>query len=329
MRLVVTGGSGFIGTNAIAHALREGIPVANLDIAAPRNAEQRPVWTQCDVTDSRQVQTAFESFQPTHVLHLAARTDLGEKHSLDGYRSNTNGVRTVVKAVAGRGIQRIVLASSMLVCRNGHSPSGPEDYCPDTLYGESKRIGEAIVRKCDPLRGAWVIVRPTSVWGPWFGPPYRQFFCEVAANRYRHPGASTPRKALSFVGNCVRQLWSLLTSEAAAVHSKVFYLADSPPYTVREWADHISLAIRGRPAASAPLVLFRAAAVAGDGLARIGFHYVPLTTFRLRNMLTASHFEEPVLDRLTGPLPYSVYQGVAQTVEWMRKAGHLPCASSS
>ena len=62
-------------------------------------------------------------------------------------------------------LKKIIIASSMLVCELGYSPKNFNDYKPNTLYGESKVLTEKIVKK---FKNSWTIVRPTSIWGPWF-----------------------------------------------------------------------------------------------------------------------------------------------------------------
>lgn len=316
-RLLITGGSGFIGTNAVQFALDHGIPVCSLDIRPPRNACHTPVWRSGDLLDFPALRAAIQEFRPTHVLHLGARTDLRETGDPEGYAANTRGVRNLAEALAGTpDCARVVYASSMLVCRNGYRPHGPADYCPDTLYGASKVEGEAIVRRAgSPFE--WCIVRPTSIWGPWFGAPYRNFFEAIARGVYRHPGGVEVIKALGYVGNTVWQLYRLLDAPAAEIQGGVFYLADYELLAVRQWADWIAAALGAPRIGAVPIPLFRAAALLGDAAQTVGVRNPPLTSFRLRNMLTPSSFDLSAIEAVSGPLPYTARQGVRATAEWL------------
>ena len=51
-RLLVTGGSGFIGTNLVATALEAGDEVRNLDRNPPLDTRQHPHWRRCDILDA-------------------------------------------------------------------------------------------------------------------------------------------------------------------------------------------------------------------------------------------------------------------------------------
>jgi GlcNAc-P-P-Und epimerase len=319
-RLLITGGSGFIGTNAVQFALDHGIPVCNLDIRPPRNPDHTPVWYAADLLDFPALCAAVAEFRPTHVLHLGARTDLRETRDPAGYAVNTRGVRNLAEALAGaRDCARVVYASSMLVCRNGYRPRGPADYCPDTLYGASKAEGEEIVRSAgSPFE--WCLVRPTSIWGPWFREPYRNFFDAIGHGVYRHPGAMDVVKALGYVGNTVWQLYSLLDAQAATIQGGVFYLADYELLAIRQWADWIAAALGAPRIGAAPLPLFRAVALLGDVAQALGVRNAPLTSFRLRNMLTPSSFDLSPIEAISGPLPYTARQGVRATVEWLSES---------
>ena len=71
-------------------------------------------------------------------------------------------------------LERVIFASSLLVCQVGYIPDSFDEYCPSTPYGISKMKGETFKRSCSSVD--WVIVRPISIWGPWNHEPYLQFF---------------------------------------------------------------------------------------------------------------------------------------------------------
>ena len=51
MKILITGGSGFIGTNLVDYYRQKGWEVMNVDVREPKNKEARSCWTQCDITD--------------------------------------------------------------------------------------------------------------------------------------------------------------------------------------------------------------------------------------------------------------------------------------
>ena len=326
-RILITGGSGFIGTNLIEHYMAAGVPVTNFDRLPPKAPRQRGSWYRGDILDAAAVRRAVEELSPTHIVHLAARVDIWSRNVAD-YAENISGVRNLISASnVGVGLRRIVFTSSRMVARIGYIPRDDTDYCPPNAYGESKAIGERMVRG-SALRCSWVIVRPTSIWGPWFGVPYKDFFIAIARNRYVHVRGFSVQKSYGFVLNSVRQLDKLLGSPDEVVHGRTIYLADYPPVRVEEMADCIQREMGAKKIRSVPLRALKPAAMAGDALKRLGWREPPLTTFRLNNLVAQMVYDLTPLEQIVGPLPYTMEDGVKITVNWLRAQGELsPVAS--
>ena len=271
-RIFVTGGSGFIGTNLVQYLVDNGHQVVNFDIASPRNKEHQHFWILGDVLDEKALSREVEKNQPEYFIHLAARTDLDGKNLTD-YKTNTDGVLNVVSVVAqSDSIKKVLFASSRLVCKIGYLPKHNRDYLPTTFYGESKVIGEGIVHDyADKLSCSWAIIRPTSIWGPWFDTPYKEFFFTVLHSLYIHPKGMRILKSFGYVGNTVSQIWALLTRNSALVHEKTLYLCDYPPIEVQEWATLIAEKNGNKKPYEVPLAFLRIIAMAGDLLKKIGY----------------------------------------------------------
>lgn len=251
MRVAITGGSGFIGTNLVEHYVASGVPVLNLDPAQPRNGQHVASWHKVDPLDADDITAKLGEFAPTHVFHLGARTDL-HGTTLDDYAYNIRGVEVVIDACNKLvGLKRVVFASSRLVCRIGYRPTSDTDYCAPNAYGESKVRGEQIVRSAN-ITFPWVILRPTSIWGPWFDIPYRTFFLTVAANRYIHVGHRPVRKSFGYVGNSVQQLVAVAEASSDELDGTTAYLADSPPIEVMDMANRIQRELGSRPIRTLP-----------------------------------------------------------------------------
>ena len=316
MKILITGGSGFIGTNVVEFYLSKGWEVRNIDIREPKQAEAAGYWVKCDITDGEALRETVQTFAPDYIIHLAARTDLDGK-TVEDYRANTVGVENTLKAAAAvPGLKKILITSSMLVCHTGYIPKDQFDYAPTTRYGESKVITENAVWAHKPACD-WAILRPTSMWGPWFGVPYRNFFDIVKAGRYFHVGHRSCTKTYGYIENAVYQIDRILMTPTVDEADKVFYLGDQPPVFIEEWANQIAAEL-GRRVPRVPFWMMRCAALVGDVLLRMGIPF-PMSSFRLRNMTTdnivpldntyciAPH---PPVDRLTA---------IQRTLNWMEK----------
>lgn len=322
MNVLITGGSGFIGTNLVEHYTRLGNHVVNVDIAPPRNSAHVRFWYQVDVRDSQAMRKVVEGLSPKLIFHMAARTDL-DGTSLAEYSANTDGVKSVIE-MAGKckQLRRVIFASSMLVCALGYLPKDDSDYCPTTRYGESKVLGEQYVRELGGERFPWTIVRPTSLWGPWFSVPYKDFFEAVANRIYLHPRGREVHRSYGFVLNAVHQLSRIAScQDRHAVDRRVLYLADYQPIEISHWARNISRQYGVPSPRKVPVGILKLLARAGDALKGIGMVSNPrLTSFRLNNLLTESVFDLSELKNVAGATPYDMEQGVALTVEWLKRA---------
>ena len=322
-RLCITGGSGFIGTTAMQWALDNVETVVNFDTRPPKVLAHQPHWQSIDIRDKASFTTALEEFAPTHIWHLAAMTGM-DIPDISIFDANTVGVSNLLEAAKSiPNLQRILFTSSLLVCRNGHVPQTDTEYCPPNLYGESKVIGEQMVREskipCD-----WVIVRPTSIWGPWFEHSYKTFFKVVDRGWYVQPGQQPIIKPLSFVGNTVHMMQKLLLQAGRDVHQQTFYLGDYPQHSIQEWADLIRQEL-GRPGKTPvfPIEAMRLIARIGDACKALGWSDPPLTSFRLNNMLTGARYPIEKTEEIVGTLLFTLQDGVQQTLDWMGKEGML------
>lgn len=321
-RILITGGSGFIGTNLVQYCLDAKAQILNLDNSRPRNPVHARHWRDVDLLDAAGVKAVFEEFRPTHVLHMAARTDLHGTSPAD-YAANTEGLSAVLHALESvNSTERAIFASSRMVCHITHRPTSEQEYSPPNAYGASKVEGERLVRSAQ-LPCSWGIVRPTSIWGPWFGVPYRDFFLSVARGAYIHPRGRRIAKSFGFVGNTVHQLNALLYCTRAAVHGRTLYLGDYPPIEVYDMAVRIQGRMGARPVRTVPMPILDTAARVGDLARRLGWREPPITSFRLANLVTDMVYDLSGLEEIVGPLPYSLDQGIAETVDWMRIHGDV------
>jgi nucleoside-diphosphate-sugar epimerase len=315
-KILVTGGSGFIGTNLVDDLCSKNHEVLNFDTKEPRNKAYTKNWVKGDILNKEELLACFTSFNPDYVIHLAARTDLDETKSIAGYAANIQGVQNVVDIInTFPNIKRTIYASSRMVCRIDYVPISFDDYCPPNLYGESKVIGEKIVN--EKANHEFVIVRPTSIWGPYFQIPYRTFFDTVRKNLFFIPKNHNPKKSFGFVNNTVFQIEKILFAPKENLEQN-YYLTDYPALDLKEWTDMVSMEFNGKKSAEIPMLPLKIASKTGDLLQKLGWKNPPLTTFRLNNLITNMVYDTQSLEKLCGKLPYSLKEGVVITTHWMK-----------
>jgi nucleoside-diphosphate-sugar epimerase len=234
---------------------------------------------------------------------------------LQSYDSNTVGVENLIEVLKKqKQLELVLFASSMYVCRPGYKPKNEDDYTPHTVYGESKVLTEKIV-KASKLDVPWIIFRPTSIWGPWFGEPYIDFFNIVLSRKFFHPGNRACKKTYGYIENTIHQIQSLIAAPRGEILNKVFYLGDWPAYDISEWADEIA-AQRSIHIPRIPFFVFIMAGYLGDFLKKIGVKF-PMTSFRLSNMTTDNVLDLKPIMEICPELPVSRQEGNVRTLRWM------------
>ena len=129
MRVLITGGAGFIGSHAANALFGAGYEVRLLDNLSPQvhgAHRQRPAYLNRDaelvvgdVTDALAVDRALRGADM--VLHLASAVGVGQSmYDISSYvRTNELGTATLLEAISKRPVERLVVASSMSIYGEG------------------------------------------------------------------------------------------------------------------------------------------------------------------------------------------------------------------
>lgn len=316
-RILITGASGFIGTNLLEYFSKKKYEVLNIDFNPPQNSMQNDYWKNIDITNAADLEKEILDFNPDYVVHLAARTDLDGK-TLDDYNANTLGVQNILNVLKKcKNLKRVIFASSQLVCK-GRMPVNDDDYYTVNLYGESKKMGELIIKNDTNIPFEWVIIRPTSIWGPWFREPYRNFFDILLSKKYFHIGNKSATKTYGYIGNSVYQIETLLFADKSKVQNQIFYIGDQPPYNIEEWANEIAKEADIK-IFKAPYFFIKILALIGDILKKILNLKFPMTSYRLKNMTTSNTRDVSKIYAIAPNPPYSRIEGVTETLNWLKK----------
>lgn len=323
MKILITGGSGFIGTNFIEFLSIKGLELINLDSMPPRKDDHRKFWKECNILDYPRLEKIIKEFAPTHVVHLAAKTGINAR-DINEFVANMEGVSNLINILRNvPSTERVIFTSSLLVCKMGYVPSSDIDYNATTLYGQSKVEGEKIVRAAKDLAFAWTIIRPISVWGPWQEEPYINFFKSVAQGWYFHIGSGHYKRSMGYVENMAYQIYQLLGAPKEKVGMKTFYLGDSEPVDLYILANEIRSLAQSKEIRHLPLWAVKFVAKMGDVLVALGLKRFPLTSFRLNNICTEYVFNLSPITEITGKLPFDFETSVARTVRWMQESKEI------
>lgn len=174
-RWLLTGGAGYIGAHVARDLLASGREVVILDDLSTGLRSRVPddaTFIEASILDTASVRAALDGV--TGVVHLAAKKAVGEsvEQPLLYYRENVGGMVSLLQAMDDAGTRCMVYSSSAAVY--GEPPWSPisEDspLAPLSPYGETKVIGEWMVRDCAAARPtreplSWVSLRYFNVAG--------------------------------------------------------------------------------------------------------------------------------------------------------------------
>ncbi len=195
-RVLVTGGSGFVGANLVAALLERGHEVRSFDRApSPLPAHPRLQVLQGDICDKETVASAIDGIDT--VFHTAAIIDLmGGKSVTDEYRErsfavNVGGTENLVTAAQAAGVKRFVYTASNSVVMGGRRISGGDETLPYTerfndLYTETKVVAEKFVLSQNGGHGMLTCsIRPSGIWGRGDQTMFRKVFESVLAGHVK------------------------------------------------------------------------------------------------------------------------------------------------
>jgi UDP-glucose 4-epimerase len=172
MRLLITGGAGFLGSalaNRLAHAGHTVRVLDDLSAGDPARLNSRVMFTRGDVSDVPKLWTLLQGVDC--VYHLAARVSVPESvlYPRDYNAVNVGGTVAVMEAMRDAGVKRVVFTSSGAVYGEQEQQPVREEFSPNpgSPYAASKVSAEHYVRTIGALwKIETVILRVFNAYGP-------------------------------------------------------------------------------------------------------------------------------------------------------------------
>jgi len=196
MKILVTGGAGFIGSAVVRHIINNTQDIVinldkltyagNLESLEAVKSNERYHFEQVDICNSAEVNRVFDQYKPDAVMHLAAESHVDR--SIDGPAAfiETNIVGTYVFLEAAKNYWKALPEVSQVAFRFHHISTdevygdleGPEDlftettpYAPSSPYSASKASSDHLVRAWKRTYGLpTIITNCSNNYGPFHFP---------------------------------------------------------------------------------------------------------------------------------------------------------------
>ena len=271
MRILITGGAGFIGSHVVERCLAAGHAVAVLDdfndyydpalkranVAAFQAKGAVPI-VEGELQSASVIARVLADHRPEAIVHLAARA--GVRPSWDDpvlyHQVNVGGTLALLEAARDAGVRRLVFASSSSVYGDADRVPFREDepdLKPISPYGVTKLMGEHYARLFHELHGFSVVcLRFFTVYGPRQRPDMAiRLFARAIARGEPVPvfGDGSLRRDFTYIDDIVDGVAAAIERVTAGFH--VVNLGGARTIEVRTLVDLLAREI-GRPAQIEP-----------------------------------------------------------------------------
>jgi nucleoside-diphosphate-sugar epimerase len=324
---LVTGATGFLGTNLVRRLLAEGMPVRALVRSRAKGkmlAAEGARVVIGDITEARAVANAVKG--ATVVYHLAGRLFVPDVPASEYHRTHVEGTKLLLAhCKSAPTVHRFVHCSTTGVLGvTGRQPADESaPLRPTNVYEATKAEAESVVRAAWRVGFPAAIARPGLVYGP--GDLHLlPFFRSVLRTEFRPIGREPVWLHPIYIDDLTDAL--LRCGQHPAAVGECFHLAGREPASLAELAAAIARAAGMRPPRGhIPLVAAKALAAACEQLPATLRGAAPLTRSRLEFLTNSRVYDVTKAMRLLGfAAPTDLLAGTAQTMAWYRLQGHLP-----
>ena len=254
MKVLVTGGCGFIGSHLVERLLREGCEVTVLDnLSTGRFSNLKEVAAdprlhihQKDITQKKAVEEHLRGVEA--VFHLAALADIvpSIQLPLDYYHANVTGTLAVLEAARAAGVKRFIYAASSSCYGIPDIFPTPETapIQPEYPYALTKYLGEALVLHWEKVyKMQTVSLRLFNVFGPrsrttgTYGAVMGVFLAQKLADQpLTIVGDGTQRRDFTYVTDVAEALWLASQKE---FHGEIMNVGSGGTYAINRLAELI------------------------------------------------------------------------------------------
>lgn len=312
-RIVIMGGSGFIGTRLAELLCRNGRSVRIADVC--KSSAFPELWVPCDIRDAAAVGDAIRGCSA--IINLAAEHRDNVRPLSRYYETNVEGARQLCLAARERGIQKIVFTSSVAVYgfqNNAVDEAGP--FVPFNAYGETKLQAEAVYREwaSEDKSRSLIVVRPTVVFGEGNRGNVYNLMQQIASGRFLMVGSGENVKSMAYVGNVAAFLVHVLTMGPG---ERIFNYVDGPDMNTRDLVRHLRASLGLSP--SIPKIPKPVALAGGfmlDLVARLSGRTFPISAVRVRKFCESTQFRAVRAMESGFVPPFSLGEGLERTIRF-------------
>ena len=313
MKILILGGSGFVGTR-LTEILLDKHQVTIGDIAQSEKYPQ--LWKKCDVCSDDDLRMVLPGHDCIVNLAAAHRDDV---RPISLYTTvNVEGAEHVCKIASEVGIRHIVFTSSVAVYgfpEYDYDENAPKK--PFNEYGRTKIAAEAVYEKWQQSAPGNMlhVIRPTVIFGEGNRGNVYNLFNQLASGKFMMVGNGKNKKSMAYVGNVAAFLkWNIEENQAAY---SVYNYIDKPDYNMLDLVTNFEN-ILGRkfPPLSLPYWLGLCGGYCFDILAFITRKNFPISSIRVKKFCAQTVFNSDKMQQSGFQAPYSMPEALKRVIEF-------------
>jgi nucleoside-diphosphate-sugar epimerase len=327
MKVLITGGGGFIGSHLVEDQLRRGrrVRTLDLDLSPLRQWRDHPQLELiqgniCNLDLVRQALAGVDLVFHLASAHLSITTSEREY-----WEVNVKATEDLVHLCRTTGVKRVIYCSSVGIYGEiKHPPATEESAChPDLIYEKTKLAGEQAISRVHQQTGYPVaIARPVWVYGPRC-PRTAKLFRAVRKRNFIIVGNGQTWRHCVYVSDLIAGL-NLCAQRDEAI-GQTFIIGDDSAITVQRLVEEIATVMNVPPPwIRVPLGVMVPVCMLSEALFRLRGKEPPLSKRSLKFFTNNTSFDITKAKTLLQYAPQvTLNDGLRRTYDYFRQAGQI------
>ncbi len=311
MKVLVTGGSGFIGTRLIDELLKAGHEVKIFD---KRDSKKYP--NLVILGDVRDKEALIKASRGMDVIYNLAAEHADNVTPISLYEEvNVGGAENVVEAADANGIKKIIFTSSVAIYGlNRGEPDESFEPMPFNEYGRTKYEAEKVFLKWlekDEGRSL-VIIRPSVIFGENNRGNVYNLMRQIYLDKFIMVGSGENKKSMGYVGNIAKLLLDMIDAKEGLT---LYNFADKPDLKGIEIVNIIRSEMKkGEIKFKIPYFIGLLGGYAFDLASKITGKKFPISSIRIKKFAADTTISTKRLQESGFKPPYSLEEGLRRMV---------------
>ncbi|MHC8949271.1 NAD-dependent epimerase/dehydratase family protein [Sphingobacterium hungaricum] len=314
MKVVIIGGSGFVGTQLI-NLLNRNSNFDILNIDKSQSSQYPDITEIANVLDK---QSLVDKIAGAHIVILLAAEHKDDVSPISLYYDvNVQGMRNTLEAMEANNVSRIIFTSSVAIYgldKNNPDESFPAD--PFNHYGKSKWQAEQVLQEWYKDHPVWNIniVRPTVIFGEGNRGNVYNLLNQIASGRFLMIGNGNNRKSMSYIGNIIAFIEFLLVEKIEGYN--IYNYVDKPDFTTNDLVYHTGKVLNKKiPTVHIPYALGMLGGYGFDLLAFVTRKKLNISSVRVKKFCAVTQFDSTKAMISGFVPPYAIEEGLKRMLK--------------